>query len=463
MTREKALELLKGGPEGVKKWNQWRADNLVAEIPSLNEASLSGAHLEGANLSRTHLKKARLGGAHLEGANLCEAHLEGAIITDLAHLEKAWLFLAHLEGADLTNAHLEGADLTNARLEKASLWEANLKGANLRYAHLEGADLRHAHLEGADLTDANLEKANLGNANIERANLRGAHLERATLLVEGGKSSQWDLIWPFYPIPYKLDRNYIRNTEFHSRARDPWSVLRRSYTGSNMVFVLLFTLAAFLPVIAKATFWSAVSRWQEAAAPVAVNAVQRTSKFLAKTPGPAWTPWVEKAQAFLLGVERERMTLPQVRETLELLASSAAAIETFRERASENAAELEELRQVKSWVTQAQEAVHILAPDGEIRLRERRVLSLVLGTEDGWHIALFSAVLLLYNVTRAFLTYRVGPLRDDEERVGVSPAWAGYKPLWRLHQVTSPVLAVSVLFGIVRILSSLWATVLVPG
>ncbi|GAG31032.1 unnamed protein product, partial [marine sediment metagenome] len=58
--------------------------------------------------------------------------------------------------------------------------------------------------------------------------------------------------------------------------------------------------------------------------PVVVDAVQRTAEVLAKTPDPAWTPWVEKAQVFVSKVERTRMTLPQVREALELLASSAA-------------------------------------------------------------------------------------------------------------------------------------------
>ena len=70
-------------------------------------------------------------------------------------------------------------------------------------------------------------------------------------------------LMPSYAFPYKLDQTHIRNTRFHPRARDPWSVLRRNYTGPNMVFVLLFTFAIFFPVIAKATFWSAVSRWQE--------------------------------------------------------------------------------------------------------------------------------------------------------------------------------------------------------
>ncbi|GAG42467.1 unnamed protein product, partial [marine sediment metagenome] len=44
-----------------------------------------------------------------------------------------------------------------------------------------------------------------------------------------------------------------------------------------------------------------------------------------------------------------------------------------------------------------------------------------------------------------------------------SPAWKYYKPLWRLHQVTSPILVVSVLFGVVRIGGMLLGTVLVAA
>ena len=75
-----------------------------------------------------------------------------------------------------------------------------------------------------------------------------------------------------------------------------------------------------------------------------IAAIQKTAELLAKTPNPAWTPWVKKAQEFLSSVQHDRMTLPEVRKTLEVLASSAAAIEAFRERMRENAAKLEELK-----------------------------------------------------------------------------------------------------------------------
>ena len=421
MNRVEALKLLKGGPEGVKKWNQWREGNPpeypYEEIPKLERANLEHAHLEEANLEHAHLEEANLAGAHLEGARLA-----------YAHLQKANLERAHLERAELHQVHLEEANLSDAILRGARLFGTNLNKADLRTARF----VDYTHLS------------------------TGVHFEPATSRIS-------DIIFPFYQPPYKLDENDTRDTRFHHRACDPWSVLRRNYTGTNMVFVLLFTVAAFLPVIAKAIFWSAVSRGQEAATPVAVDAVQRTAEFLAKTPDPAWTPWVETAQAFVSSVERKRMTLGQVRETLALLADGAAAMEAFRERASENAAELEELKTVETWVSQAQATVRILAPNGEIQLRPRRVFSLVLATDEGWLIAFLSAVLLLYNLSRVILTYGVGPLRDDEERVGVSPAWDDYRWLWRLHQFSSPVLVVSVLFGVVRILSALWATVLVTA
>lgn len=451
MTKDQVLRLLRGGPEGIDKWNHWRSENPNAEIPDLKQADLGGVHLEGANLANINLERANLFQAHLEKAVLRKAHLEGACLFG-AYLEKADLSEAHLEGSELLDADLRNANLFNAHLERANLGDADFEGRELAYPE----DVKSTvELIGGPILYPNVE------ARLDGTYLRGAHLEETAFLVRGGDSHLWDSLWPFFPIPYKLDRTHTRNTRFHPRARDPWSILRRYYTGTNMVFVLLFTLVAFSPVIAKTTFWSTVSRWQQSAAPAAVDAIQRTAEFLATTPDPAWVQWVEKANAFLSSVERERMTFPQLRETLELLDSGGRAIEAFRDRASENASELEELREIESWVTRVQEAIRILAQDSEIRLQERRVLSLVLGTEDGWHIAMFSAMLLLYPVARTFLTYHVGPLREDEERVGVSPAWKDYRPLWRLHQVTSPLLVVSVLFGMMRIVGALWGKVLV--
>ena len=42
-------------------------------------------------------------------------------------------------------------------------------------------------------------------------------------------------------------------------------------------------------------------------------------------------------------------------------------------------------------------------------------------------------LLLFYNLIRAGLTWVVGPMRDDEEATGVSPAYEAYKRLVPLH------------------------------
>ena len=99
MTKEEAIELLKGGREGVAQWNHWRWENPDAKIPSLGSV-----HLEGANLRRANLEKANLSEAHFERASLVEARLEGANLRE-AYLKGAKLFRAHLEGTHFLVRH----------------------------------------------------------------------------------------------------------------------------------------------------------------------------------------------------------------------------------------------------------------------------------------------------------------------------------------------------------------------
>src|SRR5947208_1772889 len=66
MTREEALKLLRGGPDGVKGWNRRRKAGEA--IPSLSRADLRGADLSQAGLSQADLRRAGLSGADLTGA-----------------------------------------------------------------------------------------------------------------------------------------------------------------------------------------------------------------------------------------------------------------------------------------------------------------------------------------------------------------------------------------------------------
>jgi hypothetical protein len=72
MDRDEAIRLLRGGPDGVREWNQWRERD--EEIPDLSGAELGGAHLR-----RAHLSGAVLSGAVLSRADLSEADLGSAL------------------------------------------------------------------------------------------------------------------------------------------------------------------------------------------------------------------------------------------------------------------------------------------------------------------------------------------------------------------------------------------------
>lgn len=158
MDREKALELLRGGADGIPEWNRLRGES--EEIPDLSCVVLCDANLIGVNLTRASLGLAKLDGSGLSGAVFCNAELTGAGLSG-ADLHHANLSGANLSGSDLTDAELIGANLTDANLTGARLAGANLRHANLSHANLSLAVLAHADLTGARLAGANLSGAKM--------------------------------------------------------------------------------------------------------------------------------------------------------------------------------------------------------------------------------------------------------------------------------------------------------------
>ncbi|MFN3199973.1 MAG: pentapeptide repeat-containing protein [Bradymonadia bacterium] len=304
-------------------------------------AVLSGAHLEGAHLE----------GAHLEGAHLKEAHLEGA------HLK-----YAHLDGANLEGAHLDGADL---------LW-AHLKGANLLWAHLEGACLEGAHLEGAHLKYAHLDGAHLAEAHLNDADLRGAS-------------------------GFIFDSTCIRSAKIDPHSRDPWSIIRRNYTGPMMMFHLLLLLAFIIPLGLRTAML------------VGVNKGQEFSEQMLQSDSPATL----KAKA----------VFPKERQTKCLQAEC----------------------------------------------REEQVWYVLLGFDKDWATWVPAILVLLYNLIRGFLTWRLAPMRDEEERSHVTPAWKGerlwegYYPLYQMHRIASVLLWVGLSSGVLSIGRWLMTPVWIPA
>ena len=72
-------ECIAEGPQGIKKWNQWRKDN-ENDLICLQHAILNEAYLKGAKLRWALLQGAKLGRAHLEGADLRGAKYDDSTI-----------------------------------------------------------------------------------------------------------------------------------------------------------------------------------------------------------------------------------------------------------------------------------------------------------------------------------------------------------------------------------------------
>ena len=357
---------------GVHLWARLM-DERTAEDPRI---TLSFAHLDHADLRMARLEHAVLGGAHLNHADLQEACL------DHADLQEARLDHADLRMARLAHASLASAYLASARLEHAVLQGADLNKASLASAHLDDADLR-----GADLTDANLPSAILNLAHLEHARLFEANLEGADL-----RSIR----------KLRLDSNVVRNARFSPLARDPWSKLRRAYTGPKMVFNLLFLVAFLVPYVLKTAGWVALNQVQGEMA-IAFEKLEGVVEGLEAEPHPA-------ARPMKAAIEALSGRLPDdTRWALEGLSEAVAKLESEKHPAARPA-------------RAALEAVERRLPgEGKEGWSRYRVWQLVLGADRGMLQWLPATALLVYNVFRALLTWCVAGMRDEEERSGHCP------------------------------------------
>ncbi|MCW5757754.1 MAG: pentapeptide repeat-containing protein [Phycisphaeraceae bacterium] len=175
---------------------------------------------------------------HLENANLAGTRLQFCNF-ELVHMEQAWLHGTHLEHAYFQHAHLRRTRFGKAYLNHADLRYANMQGSTLHRANLEYADLRKARLNSASLVRSNLAHANLHDADLDHAKVRNAHGVR-------------------------FNDTKVERLDIEGNAPDPWSTLRRTYTGP-MFFVHLLLLVAFvLPYAAKVLTLTMTARGYDA-------------------------------------------------------------------------------------------------------------------------------------------------------------------------------------------------------
>ncbi len=195
LDREEALALLRGGEEGVRRWNVFQEFAGASARDGIPIAPLAGADFRGARLSGVQLWKIapdgcdfrgggpgrggarfRKGGARFDAARLAGAGFWGLSDCTLVGADLAGTKLNRLLRCDLTNATLEGGALWRTEVE-----ESTFRNANLRKANLEKSVFRGNDFAGADLTGANLEDAILAGEGLAGIRLDGACLARCDL------------------------------------------------------------------------------------------------------------------------------------------------------------------------------------------------------------------------------------------------------------------------------------------
>jgi uncharacterized protein YjbI with pentapeptide repeats len=155
------------------------------------------------------------------------------------------------------------------------------------YAGFEFKDVKTTIFNNCDLQKISLTGSNLSNADLRNVlqpqwknKIRqGKELHKWSQVRALGYLPNW-LIRIFMlrqPFPFVLDDTQIRNTRFSSRSADPWTTLRRSYSGPMFAIHFLLLVAFLLPLVSKTAFWVTIGRAEEA-----VNQNEKVQKLLEK-------------------------------------------------------------------------------------------------------------------------------------------------------------------------------------
>lgn len=293
-----------------------------------------------------------------------------------------------LTGADLSDRDLVGYDFTNAYLDRTKFTRAKLAKAILRHAEAAGADFSDADLRRGVLSRANLEGSTFARADLVATNFTGANLYGVDLSSADLRGATGIL----------LDGCRIKDAHFPALSDDPWSVLRRSYTGSRMLIHLLALVIFVVPLFVKTGFWVGVNRGQQLLA----GMLKR----------------VEQAVVSRRSPEEHRTNL--LADALKQVSESGLCLRA-------------ECREVPVW-------------------------KLSIGMEQEFHLAILALAFLVYNGFRGVLTFVVSALRDEEVRSGYAPEFS-YR---FESKVKVPGLGIAQLLGTLSRLSSYYGWLIVP-
>lgn len=169
-----------------------------------------------------------------------------------------------------------------------------------------------------------------------------------------------------------FDYNSIDKILIEGNSKDPWSILRRTYTGPKYILNIILLIAFLLPFIGKAAYLTALSATQQSLIEIS-SSIEESTK--------------------------------EIEAISSVLQQSISHIQTSQE--------------------------------------QTLAVAVLLGWTDGIFTTLLIAVVILYNLFRAYLTFKVSSLREAEDRSKVSPTinqyYGDFHPLsnvkWRLNSL----------------------------
>jgi hypothetical protein len=319
---------------------------------------------------------------------------------------------------------------------------------------LEEADFSRASIVGVDFRSARLHLAKFDEATLlfprnfladENSVFRTRFASRSNVFMRAFLNFYLVLRWIGTLLGFgaRFDRRPVAIGE------DPWSTLRRTYTGPNFFITMLLLVAFLVPYVAHAIFLSQVSRAELALLPKVEAILGEDVRGQAPT-----------------AAELQRLD-GRLRDDIVAMraALTGARVELERARtviSTAGAPPAERLQRVTSSVQAAVVNVQTLERKAEaFRVDSRRFLAgslrarhyplwqIVLGLDTGrfgWTILVVT--LFIFNGLRWFLTITVAPMRDAEERGFVTPAVLDYRFLIPLHRIASTLFWVSFAAGV---------------
>lgn len=415
--------------------------------PNFSGFDFSGMHFEKVNLSQADLNNCTFEGAVFLGCDLSGANLSNSIFRKCnftsTNMEKIFApnadfsfanfssyragTVSHLGAANLHEARLSAANFTKAVLNRVNLTNSDVSSSIFDGAQLFNADLRHCKAQLSSFCRANLKLAKLQYSDFRYASLQESDLDQANFEEADLRNVKGC---------YFLSDNFIRYAKFSPNASDPYSMLRKNYTGYKFAIILVLTIVAISPYFLKALTWDLLGKAQIAGSEILTTLIAQPK--LQYLPPPPSGDTVQATTGTPIPI---RQTTP----------NSSSRI---------HAAEVEPELILPGSGNQTAPSNPPPLPE----LRQTRVLWIVLGLEEPFpSLALSSLlVLLFYNCIRGLVTINVSRLREAEERSSHSPGKAEYFIFYKLDRYVLRWLSwLALVLVIVSLGQLLWGTVYV--